>query len=69
MAKNLTEDEVRDKARGILGFKDQKGVRSGVGQMTTFNQCYHRAIIANYHRVKMTNQHRNKKANAPGTPF
>ena len=38
MAKNLTEDEVRDKARGILGFKDQKGVRSGVGQMTTFNQ-------------------------------
>ena len=38
MAKNLTEDAVRDKARDILGFKDKKGVRSGVGQLTTFNQ-------------------------------
>lgn len=38
MAKNLTEDAVRDKARDILGFKDKTGVRSGVGQLTTFNQ-------------------------------
>ena len=38
MAKKLTEDAVRDKARGILGFKDKDGVRSGVGQLTTFNQ-------------------------------
>ena len=39
MAKKLTEDAVRDKARDILGFKDKDGVRSGVGQITTFNQC------------------------------
>ena len=38
MADNLTEDAVRDKARDILGFKDREGVRSGVGQLTTFNQ-------------------------------
>lgn len=38
MAKDLTEDAVRDKARDILGFHDRKGVRSGVGQLTTFNQ-------------------------------
>lgn len=38
MVQNLTEDEVRDKARDILGFVDKKGVRSGVGQITTFNQ-------------------------------
>lgn len=38
MAKKLTEDAVRDKARDILGFKDKDGVRSGVGQLTTFNQ-------------------------------
>jgi hypothetical protein ELI_2923 len=38
MAKNLTEDEVRDIARDILGFKDKPGVVSGVGQLTTFNQ-------------------------------
>ncbi len=38
MTKNLTEDAVRDKARDILGFNDRKGVRSGVGQLTTFNQ-------------------------------
>ena len=34
----MTEDEVRDLARGILGFEEKKGVRSGVGQLTTFNQ-------------------------------
>lgn len=38
MMKNLTEDAVRDKARDILGFTDKRGVRSGVGQLTTFNQ-------------------------------
>ena len=38
MGKQLTEDEVRDKARDILGFTDKKGVRAGVGQLTTFNQ-------------------------------
>lgn len=38
MAKNMTEDEVRDKARSILGLKAKKGVRAGVGQLTTFNQ-------------------------------
>lgn len=38
MVQNLTEDEVRDKARDILGFVDKKGVKSGVGQITTFNQ-------------------------------
>ena len=38
MAKFLTEDEVRDKARDILGFFDTDGIKSGVGQLTTFNQ-------------------------------
>ena len=38
MAKRLTEDEVRDIARTVLGFKDTDSVRSGVGQLTTFNQ-------------------------------
>lgn len=38
MLKRMTEDAVRDKARDILGFKDKDGVRSGVGQLTTFNQ-------------------------------
>lgn len=38
MLKRMTEDVVRDKARDILGFKDKEGVRSGVGQLTTFNQ-------------------------------
>lgn len=38
MAKKLTEDQVRDMARDILGFGDRKGARCGVGQLTTFNQ-------------------------------
>lgn len=38
MAKRMTEDEVRDLARSILWFEDKEGVRSGVGQLTTFNQ-------------------------------
>ena len=38
MAVFMTEDAVRDQARDILGFADKEGVRSGVGQTTTFNQ-------------------------------
>ena len=38
MAKNLTEDEVRDLARDILGLVDSDVARAGVGQLTTFNQ-------------------------------
>lgn len=38
MAKKLTEDAVRDKARDILGLKDKKNAKAGVGQLTTFNQ-------------------------------
>ncbi|WP_455113869.1 HsdM family class I SAM-dependent methyltransferase [Rothia mucilaginosa] len=34
----MTEDQVRDKARDILGLTDKDGVRVGVGQTTTFNQ-------------------------------
>lgn len=33
-----TEDQVREDAGIILGFKDDKNVKSGVGQITTFNQ-------------------------------
>ena len=36
MAVIMTEDEVRDQARDLLGFADKEGVRSGVGQTTTF---------------------------------
>lgn len=36
--KNMTEDEVRDYAGKILGFEDSESTRSGVGQLTTFNQ-------------------------------
>lgn len=39
MAENMTEDEVRDKAREILGLNSVGGgVIAGVGQLTTFNQ-------------------------------
>lgn len=38
MAVFMTEDAVRDQARDILGFADKEGIRSGVGQTTTFNQ-------------------------------
>lgn len=38
MAKNLTEDAVRDLARDILGLVDSDVARAGVGQLTTFNQ-------------------------------
>ena len=33
----MTEDEVRDKAKKILGFDDTETAKSGVGQLTTFN--------------------------------
>jgi type I restriction-modification system DNA methylase subunit len=33
-----SEDEVRDEAREILEFSDSKRAKSGVGQITTFNQ-------------------------------
>lgn len=37
--KILTEDEVRDSAKIILGFdKTEKGINQGTGQITTFNQ-------------------------------
>lgn len=38
MAKNMTEDAVRDLARDILGLADSDVARAGVGQLTTFNQ-------------------------------
>ena len=38
MAREMTEDAVRDSARDILGFSDADGLRSGVGQLTTFNR-------------------------------
>ena len=38
MAENMTEDEVRDKAREILGLNNHGGGAAGVGQLTTFNQ-------------------------------
>lgn len=40
MAENMTEDEVRDKAREILGLNNHGGGGAivGVGQLTTFNQ-------------------------------
>lgn len=38
MPKKLTEDAVRDAARDILGLVDSDVARSGVGQLTTFNQ-------------------------------
>lgn len=38
MAKNMTEDVVRDMARDILGLADSDIARAGVGQLTTFNQ-------------------------------
>jgi len=34
----LTEDQVRDQAKSILGFENSKDAISGTGQITTFNQ-------------------------------
>lgn len=39
MAKFLTEDEVRDADKSILGFDQaEEGIQQGTGQITTFNQ-------------------------------
>ena len=38
MAKDLTEDKVRDLARDILGLADSDKAKAGTGQLTTFNQ-------------------------------
>lgn len=38
MALDLTEDQVRDRARAILEFDGSKDAQCGVGQLTTFNQ-------------------------------
>lgn len=38
MARNMTEDEVRDEARKLLDFESIGGANCGVGQLTTFNQ-------------------------------
>lgn len=38
MAKKMTEDEVRDKARKVLNMEGRDDVKAGVGQLTTFNQ-------------------------------
>ena len=36
---NYTEDEIREMAGYILGFKEEiKNAKAGVGQLTTFNQ-------------------------------
>ena len=41
----LTEDEVRDKAREILGFRKKDGVKSGVGQITSFNSLGFKGVM------------------------
>lgn len=40
----LSEDEVRDLAKKILGFYDTETVQSGVGQLTSFNQLGFKGI-------------------------
>ena len=40
----MTEDVVRDNAGKILGFENEKGIQSGVGQLTTFNQLGFRRV-------------------------
>lgn len=40
----LTEDQVRDKAKKILGFENVENVETGVGQLTTFNQLGFKGI-------------------------
>ncbi len=44
MRQFLTEDVVRDNAGKILGFENEKGIQSGVGQLTTFNQLGFRGV-------------------------
>lgn len=38
MARDMTEDEVRDEARKLLDFPANTSAQYGVGQLTTFNQ-------------------------------
>ena len=40
----MTEDEVRDLAKSILHFANEKDVKTGVGQLTSFNQLGFRRI-------------------------
>lgn len=40
----LTEDQVRDKAKKILGFENVENIETGVGQLTTFNQLGFKGI-------------------------
>lgn len=40
----FTEDQVRDKAKEILGFGNVENVETGVGQLTTFNQLGFKCI-------------------------
>lgn len=40
----MTEDQVRDKAKEILGFEDTESAKSGVGQLTTFNKLGFKGI-------------------------
>lgn len=40
----FTEDQVRDKAKEILGFGNIENVKTGVGQLTTFNQLGFKGI-------------------------
>ena len=40
----FTEDQVRDKAKEILGFDNVENAESGVGQLTTFNQLGFKGI-------------------------
>lgn len=44
MRQFLTEDVVRDNPGKILGFENEKGIQSGVGQLTTFNQLGFRGV-------------------------
>lgn len=41
---DMTEDQVRDMASKILRFENSKNVKSGVGQLTTFNQLGFKGI-------------------------
>ena len=45
MAHDMTEDEVRDLARGILCFEGREAALSGVGQLTTFNQLGFKGVL------------------------
>jgi len=42
---DMTEDQVRDMASKILRFENSKNVKSGVGQLTTFNKLGFKGIM------------------------